>query len=280
MIIKSVELPNEQSHKISAKGSKIGRNSSNEIVIFDESVSRYHAQIFYKNEIFYLSDIGSTTGTFIKIEEPIRLQENMIIEIGSFQLIIKNIEILKNSDDSVNEEESKISLEIYESAEEVVLKTFNLFHGSSIGRKTNNFLCFNEDLHMSNLHCRVNLVGNNFIFEDLASTNGSWLRLSKEGVKSEPFLLTQDVIFKIGNSAMYQVYFPKTPSKNVNEMNTIISKESGGENDKCVVCWDLERDCLIMPCRHNITCVKCTKSLKNCPICRMPLVDIIKIYKP
>ena len=249
-------------------------------MIFDESVSRFHAQIFFGNQIFYLSDIGSTTGTFIKIEEPICLRKNMILEIGSFQLIIKEIDIFSNSDDSVNEEESKVTLEIYESAEDLPLKTFSLFHRSSIGRKTSNFLCFNEDLHMSNLHCRVNLVGRNFIFEDLASTNGSWLRLSQEAQESEPFLLSQGLVFKIGNSAMYQVCFPKRPSVQANEMNTIISRESVGENDKCVVCWDLERDCLIMPCRHNITCVKCTKSLKNCPICRMPLQDIIKIYKP
>ena len=52
---------------ISEQGMQIGRHSTNQIVIFDESVSRYHADIFFKNEKFYLRDIGSTTGTFIKI---------------------------------------------------------------------------------------------------------------------------------------------------------------------------------------------------------------------
>ncbi len=37
------------------------------MVILEESVSRFHANIeFYKND-FFIKDVGSTTGTFIKI---------------------------------------------------------------------------------------------------------------------------------------------------------------------------------------------------------------------
>lgn len=72
---------------------QIGRHSTNQIVIFDESVSRYHADIFFKNENFYLRDIGSTTGTFIKITKPIELVEDIILEIGSYQLIVSHIHI-------------------------------------------------------------------------------------------------------------------------------------------------------------------------------------------
>lgn len=59
-------------------------------------------------------------------------------------------------------------------------------------------------MHMSNMHCKINLIGDKFFFEDCASTNGSWLRLSKEGEKSEYITLDSKTIFKIGNSAMYQ----------------------------------------------------------------------------
>jgi len=37
---------------------------------------------------------------------------------------------------------------------------------------------------MSNLHAKINLIGKKFFFEDIASTNGSWLRLSKESEES------------------------------------------------------------------------------------------------
>lgn len=206
----------------------------------------------------------------------------MIIEIGSFQLLVKDIKIFYYSNNCINEQESCIELEIYDSPEEIHSKSFTLFTNSSIGRKNNNTLCFNEDLHMSNLHCKINLIGSNFIFEDMASTNGSWMRLSYEGSSSEPYLLTHGTIFKIGNSAMYRVCVPPRVQEIHNELNTIASKENSGstENSKCVVCWDQDRDCLIMPCRHNTSCIKCTKSLKSCPICRNPVKDIIKIYKP
>lgn len=59
---------------------------------------------------------------------------------------------------------------------------------------------------MSNLHCKINLIGDKFNFEDIASTNGSWLRLSKECEESRPNILTHGTIFKIGNSAMYEVF--------------------------------------------------------------------------
>lgn len=208
------------------------------------------------------------------------LKKDMIIEIGSFQLLVKDIQIVYMPDNTISEESSQIVLEIYESPEESSVKLFTLSNDSSIGRKNNNALCFSDDLHMSNLHCKINLIGNNFMFEDMASTNGSWLRLSFEGSSSEPYELNDETIFKIGNSAMYQVSVPKKKSVNL-EMNTIISKENTnpGENSKCVICWENERNCLIMPCRHNASCIKCTKVLKNCPICRNPLKDLIRIYK-
>lgn len=66
---------------------------------------------------------------------------------------------------------------------------------------------------MSNLHCKINLIGDKFHFEDIASTNGSWLRLSKECEESQPCSLVHGTIFKIGNSAMYEVYDPEQQNK-------------------------------------------------------------------
>lgn len=57
----------------------------NEVVIYDESVSRHHAEIIFQENEFYLRDIGSTTGTYIKIVDKIELELGMIIEIGSYQ---------------------------------------------------------------------------------------------------------------------------------------------------------------------------------------------------
>jgi len=52
-------------------------------LISDESVSRYHCQIHEKNGQFSLLDVGSTTGTYLKIKQKFWLQKGMTIEMGS-----------------------------------------------------------------------------------------------------------------------------------------------------------------------------------------------------
>lgn len=263
VVITSIEGPSDTTYKVTEAGSKIGRHSTNQIIIFDESVSRHHAQIFFSpsGRCFYLKDIGSTTGTFIKITEPLELQLDMIIEIGSYQLIVSGMYIHQsvNNDEALSN--SYVEFMIYESPEEIPNKTYTITSGQSIGRKQTNAISYTEDLHMSNLHCKVNLVFDRFFFEDMASTNGSWLRLSKEGLESKPVLLQNHTVFKIGNSTMYDVSFPKVELKANGDLNTIANhQEKQGPGQKCTICWDAERDCLILPCRHNVTCTKCIKN--------------------
>lgn len=55
------------------------------------------------------------------------------------------------------------------------------------------------------------------------------------------------------------------------------------ENDKdCAICMDRQRDCLLCPCHHMVTCAECSKSLLNrrdgCPICRKEITEIIRVY--
>lgn len=69
LIIQQSDGPQTSFFSVKEDGAKIGRHSSNQILILDESISRYHAEIKFENGVFFLKDIGSTTGTFIKIEE-------------------------------------------------------------------------------------------------------------------------------------------------------------------------------------------------------------------
>jgi pSer/pThr/pTyr-binding forkhead associated (FHA) protein len=280
MILNSIEGNDQLSHTIDEHGAKIGRHSSNKIVIYDESVSRHHAEIFYNHQAsrFFLVDHSSTTGTFLKIVDPIELQVENIIEIGSYQLMVNNIVIGTGSSPDEVAINSFVEFTIYESPEELDEKVFCLTHLNSIGRKTTNNLCFSDDLHMSNLHSRLNLVGNKFYFEDMASTNGSWLRLSKENFESGPFMLLNKTIFKIGNSAMLECTYENEMLKEEMEEMRLASKPQGFDNC-CSICLDSERDCLIMPCRHSCSCLRCIKSVKNCPVCRTPINDIIRIYR-
>lgn len=50
----------------------------------------------------------------------------------------------------------------------------------------------------------------------------------------------------------------------------------------CAICMDRQRDCLLCPCHHLVTCNDCAKSLisrrDGCPICRKDITQIIHVY--
>jgi pSer/pThr/pTyr-binding forkhead associated (FHA) protein len=79
-------------------GAKFGRNSDNDFSYPDElSISGRHAQIVFKDEGYYLRDLGSKTGTFLYISEkkPLVLVDEQLVQLSyevEFKvLIIKNV---------------------------------------------------------------------------------------------------------------------------------------------------------------------------------------------
>ena len=56
------------------------------------------------------------------------------------------------------------------------------------------------------------------------------------------------------------------------------------ENNECSICWERVPDCALYTCGHMCMCYDCALALKEskdaqCPICRQPIRDIIKIYR-
>ena len=73
---------------------KIGRSSSNNIVLKDSSVSRLHASIIIDNNYIYVVDHGSTNGTFIngmKVKGRRALTEGDILKVGNCLVPWKNM---------------------------------------------------------------------------------------------------------------------------------------------------------------------------------------------
>uniref|UniRef100_A0A8C6WN85 E3 ubiquitin-protein ligase NEURL1B n=1 Tax=Neogobius melanostomus TaxID=47308 RepID=A0A8C6WN85_9GOBI len=59
----------------------------------------------------------------------------------------------------------------------------------------------------------------------------------------------------------------------------------GGKNGECTICFDHEVDTVIYTCGHMCLCNECGLKLKRqlnacCPICRRPIKDVIKTYRP
>ena len=76
----------------------LGRKPDNDIVILDESASRFHAEIYCQNELAVINDLGSTNGTYVnkeKISKPHVFQSGDQVRVG--QCVISVI-FQKNGD--------------------------------------------------------------------------------------------------------------------------------------------------------------------------------------
>lgn len=167
LIIQPTEGAQTTFYCIKDTGGKIGRHSSNQMVILEESVSRYHAEILFKSKEFFIRDIGSTTGTFLKITSNIVLEPGMIVEMGSNQFIIEKSICANNA--------GELHMTICEgpdAGQRLVVSLKDQLSNNSIGRKNSNTFPFPNDQHLSNIHAKFFILDNKFYLEDLSSTNG------------------------------------------------------------------------------------------------------------
>ncbi len=84
---------NSKEYHISNKINKIGRASTNDIVLRDKfyTVSRFHCEIEWNNDRVIIRDLGSKNGTFVNNDKIINkeIYPDDIIKVGSFILILK-----------------------------------------------------------------------------------------------------------------------------------------------------------------------------------------------
>ena len=68
---------------------------------------------------------------------------------------------------------------------------------------------------------------------------------------------------------------------NEGDASTVASRAQSEQTmtDICIICYDNSIDCVITPCGHQICCLKCSTSLKCCPVCSSQC-EFIKIFRP
>jgi serine phosphatase RsbU (regulator of sigma subunit) len=67
-----------------------GRSQTNTVVLSDASISRQHAQIFFRDGAFWLEDLGSKNGTKLgsrRIDAPARLKPGDHLQLGSIHVV-------------------------------------------------------------------------------------------------------------------------------------------------------------------------------------------------
>ncbi|CAK4665119.1 hypothetical protein LEN26_003724 [Aphanomyces euteiches] len=64
------------------------------------------------------------------------------------------------------------------------------------------------------------------------------------------------------------------------QVHEILEVETPSTSLECVVCMDRPREAACVPCGHRVLCLTCASSLTStrCPICRIQVQQIIRIY--
>ena len=88
-----VRRPGAEPEKIAVRRdvpSTFGRSQTNSIVLSDASISRQHAQIFFREDAFWIEDLGSKNGTKVgtkRIESPTRLNPGDHLQLGNIHVV-------------------------------------------------------------------------------------------------------------------------------------------------------------------------------------------------
>lgn len=87
---------------------------------------------------------------------------------------------------------------------------------------------------------------------------------------------------------------PKPSPEKCETQSKIVSPKEDSDTEKCYEKWDEkhrewlnckicflnEFNTVFVSCGHMIACAKCASSLSNCPTCRNPFREIIRVYFP
>lgn len=176
-------------------GAKGGRHQSNNIIVDDPYVSRYHFEIGYDplEKEYYLQDLGSTTGTFLflKPDVPKRLHVADRVRIGDSEVEVVAI------DENPVTGSPFIRISFTEGPLRGVSQTIGRTT-VTLGRRSSNALCITNDASISGRHSALSFLGDGFYITDLQSTNGTAFRLSPASVKSGRRYLMHGDIFGVG----------------------------------------------------------------------------------
>ena len=76
---------------VKIEGKRFGRDKTNDLSFPDEpSISSKHSRILFKNDGFYLQDVGSKFGTFLRVMKTMIIEEEACIQLShDIELMIR-----------------------------------------------------------------------------------------------------------------------------------------------------------------------------------------------
>lgn len=164
---------------VGEEGARIGRHTSNALVIPEAGISRYHCEICYIEGEFCVRDLGSTTGTFFYLRSHGRflMFPGLMVKLGETEL-----QVLSQTPVETDQPEQVV---LFYEGPLAGHKVHVPASGISIGRRHNNNLVLVQDGTVSAHHAVIFCEEGEFYLSDLGSCNGTCIRLSTERTDSD-----------------------------------------------------------------------------------------------
>lgn len=146
----------------------LGQDKRNDLVLTDEGISSFHAEIRQDNDLYYISDCDSELGTFVndeRITSRYQLRSGDTVRLGEVELEV--------TDPSKAAPRAEVGqrwfLQVIRGEHEG--KKFHVSGSMTFGRSVKCELCF-ADAQLSRRHCEFFLRDEVLEVKDLASANG------------------------------------------------------------------------------------------------------------
>jgi len=170
------------SYYLNATHHRCGRGDG--VIPFDDPyISPTHTDFFYRDNALYVQDEGSVNGTYVRLREPMALEDGDMIRAG---LHVFRFERLKIDDEVVAEDGTvhyasppmSSSFRIHEVLDGGLGgSAYASPHGDvSVGREGCD-MSFADDPHLSRRHFKISETESGHIITDLDSKNGTFLRI-------------------------------------------------------------------------------------------------------
>eukprot|EP00927_Polykrikos_kofoidii_P062065 TRINITY_DN56890_c0_g1_i1.p1 TRINITY_DN56890_c0_g1~~TRINITY_DN56890_c0_g1_i1.p1 ORF type:complete len:370 (+),score=60.87 TRINITY_DN56890_c0_g1_i1:169-1278(+) len=164
---------------VGEEGARVGRHTSNSLVIPEAGISRYHCEVRYIDGGFCIRDLGSVTGTFfyLKPHGRFKMFDGLMVKLGEteFQVLSQSMA----GDDAWEQ------LVHFFEGPFVGHKAYIPAAGIRIGRRHDNNLVITTDGTVSAYHATIFCEGGDFYISDLGSCNGTCVRMGMERTESD-----------------------------------------------------------------------------------------------
>ncbi|KAL4510006.1 hypothetical protein ABPG72_010199 [Tetrahymena utriculariae] len=174
---------------------KIGRHSQSDIILNSDQVSRNHVIIQAKDDKYYVKDLGSSSGTYVKMKAD---QQYQVFPSSIFRCGITEFKITRII---LEEDMAKVQIQIIMGNKKNTVFDFDVSikqsKNCSIGSNSQQCEISAVDNIMEKKHASLSFKRGSVYLTDHTSASGTWIRLSNQGKESEYFQLLDSQIISI-----------------------------------------------------------------------------------